>query len=1028
MTGFPTGDRPTDFTELAKGKITLDKNDNSASMEVTWKGHRIQLKVHYDSSNFDESQASKDLGHTLDKLLEMHAPEKIKESEGLFEESFRVTSVNAAKTFSIQNIGSLEQAKIKNTNLALEKASHGSIDQNQVIERLAGQSPGTYLLRSHSTEADIRIISYVNENKGIGHIIQRPIEDQPGQYQVTIKDNKKTINGIGDIFEDPELSNLLKYPFSSETTVPKLTPEKMLELAFHNKKERSLYALNDQPKGTFIVYNSQSDVPPKTIIECKTGPLNFDIAYIVCTPSPTKPHAFIVAADINNNEIKKELSSLSELFTDKDFKDLMKTPLIPKSDIEAFQQVNVANIAKGNKLYAEVINQNLSFSAAKKIVSKQGKGKFAVCQDPGSSTLMIVFKNSTGELRTVPCTIHSPGFEVNGNYYKEFYDFCQDPIFEKQLKAICEILPNPIIPKLSIDYKIIPSTMSEEEIAKQTPDELLCLIGKGVSVSAEHILSITEKITGGLPQAAIDNPSILTTLHKLYDKAAEILIEEGRINEAFKARAMAAEKIVYPDTHPLHQMNQAIAKGAGKQKIPDFGAHFSEMDSGTVKGGNLRAWTRRMEGKETNCFEFKLCPYARNDFQYMYTLIQQNQEEFKNSLPGLLRDKEMTLTTVPQYYRKKNEEGDFSTEEGINPWYAQAIQIEFKGIGKVHIGNSPEVGCMINEVNVELDAELPAGEGLKALHQMMAVLGCGPVVGAQREEDRRRLQVAQIFRAYFPKHAICMEQAKEFYELPVDDLIEKIHQEFPEVKDSGIFQKYLKDHPELLKLEEIYPGRSIWCLADLAEQIKEKGGIGLMQGVGQSSFNDAVDSLIPILTKGNLSTQDRFLAGLIIYGASSSEDLASGGGDQSFTRMITKNLENKDINEFRFHGNIQVLWDMSVVNRVSYGFEIDTYGVKNTQDKGYLKYASRQNLMELAETLKSDAYLNEVMVKNRMAPDFIRGLVVQSDEERERLIDRLKNVEGLITLESGEERINGLPLDKFIYTAKQFGRHMWEKS
>ena len=52
-----------------KGPITLDKKSNTASMVVSFKGHRLSVKVGYSTSNFNESQAANDLESTLAKML-----------------------------------------------------------------------------------------------------------------------------------------------------------------------------------------------------------------------------------------------------------------------------------------------------------------------------------------------------------------------------------------------------------------------------------------------------------------------------------------------------------------------------------------------------------------------------------------------------------------------------------------------------------------------------------------------------------------------------------------------------------------------------------------------------------------------------------------------------------------------------------------------------------------------------------------------------------------------------------------------
>ncbi|QLH37174.1 MAG: hypothetical protein HWD61_14365 [Parachlamydiaceae bacterium] len=197
------------------------------------------------------------------------------------------------------------------------------------------------------------------------------------------------------------------------------------------------------------------------------------------------------------------------------------------------------------------------------------------------------------------------------------------------------------------------------------------------------------------------------------------------------------------------------------------------------------------------------------------------------------------------------------------------------------------------------------------------------------------MQIAQLFRAYFPQEAYELEQTKIYFEYPISELKQKIEETVPEMK--GIFKRYLEDHPELMKKEEIYLGKTIWTITDLSKQMKAKGAWGLMSGI--NSFSEACK----ILKYGALSTEDRFKAGMIVMGTSSCEDL--GVGCKSvFTRLITPNLKSK-LSKMDFKGRLQVLYDLDAVNRVSYGYKMDKFGSKTCRlfQKRYARSINRKN-------------------------------------------------------------------------------------
>ena len=157
------------------------------------------------------------------------------------------------------------------------------------------------------------------------------------------------------------------------------------------------------------------------------------------------------------------------------------------------------------------------------------------------------------------------------------------------------------------------------------------LSSRGVIITSYQFLSAAEQIHALLPKAAVNNPELLTTMHKLYDKAAELMMDQGDYTEAFRIRSMAAQNVEFPPSHPLHDMAGAIAEETKMQSNPLYGAHFSQLDSGVLKGGHLRAWSRKLnEDQVTNCFEFKVSKYARNDIQANIKAIQNNLNAFKN--------------------------------------------------------------------------------------------------------------------------------------------------------------------------------------------------------------------------------------------------------------------------------------------------------------------------------------------------------------------------------------------------------------
>ena len=137
-------------------------------------------------------------------------------------------------------------------------------------------------------------------------------------------------------------------------------------------------------------------------------------------------------------------------------------------------------------------------------------------------------------------------------------------------------------------------------------------------------------------------------------------------------------------------------------------------------------------------------------------------------------------------------------------------------------------------------------------------------------------------------------------------------------------------------------------------------------------------------------------------------------------------MGDKDINDIVFHGNVQALFDLNLVNRGAYGYDTDLFGVKNSNNPQYSNYENRDNLIEFIKNIKDDTG-NEVMVKNRIGPEFIKGFVVSNEYDKNFLMAKLRE-NGLVEKEDGIEYVIGkdIPLEDFIHIGNHFKQKMWE--
>ena len=519
-------------------------------------------------------------------------------------------------------------------------------------------------------------------------------------------------------------------------------------------------------------------------------------------------------------------------------------------------------------------------------------------------------------------------------------------------------------------------------------------------------------------------PSQTTNIYHLISELAKKEVVNQNFAQIFRLHSLAAESINILRNHPLYNLESAIAEGTSKQCDPSLGANFSDFDTTVVKNGTLHAIKRIIDGQPTFCFDFKISHFARNELKIYVDIINAHLDEFQSALPDEFKKLQIKTDAIQSYL--VGEKNTFSRKNTYEPKTEEgtAIEITFDGIGKIILGNNDECGCMYNWIQVEISEKIPDNERLKKMQQMLWLIGLGPVFGQQTKESDERMKIAQLFRAFYPASCTSWDTNKRFYELPIDKLKQEIIAQEPEM--AAIFDKYLKQSPELMKKIDIMPGKQIWGISDLGSQIKAKGGWGIFMGVGNRGWTEAKTAVSRILTQGAFSSEQRFIAGWFYPGLSSEDDLNSGGGDQVFTRMVTKNL-NPSIKAYTYAGEAQVLFDLeSIASRIPYGSPTDEYGVKHSQHSSYDVYQNRLNLMEFAATLepKEKNQNNEVMVKNCIEPTHVIGIVVQNDSRKKELIDHLVS-EGIAKKENDTIYIGTHPAEDFIRVSNEFQEKMW---
>jgi hypothetical protein len=583
-------------------------------------------------------------------------------------------------------------------------------------------------------------------------------------------------------------------------------------------------------------------------------------------------------------------------------------------------------------------------------------------------------------------------------------------IYRSEARQLADAIPLPIRSQVAAEVNGLASSLlsklaeAKNKIKTEGDIEAAKFLEEGISeiimdFPDEKIAPLSRDLASQISKLFI---SFASTQMKTFDQL-EIYI--GRINNFAQMVGKTIKKT--QDIHPLYYFDKAIAEQRAKQPKPIWGAYFSGFNT---KGGHVHASRNIINGKEWNCIDFKIPIPIRNKLQEGLLKILANPQAFNQALPPGLCES-ATVTSSTQAFRKRDDNVFTDKDRLLLP--NGTIEFDFKGLGRVIIGNDPNSRCLYNWVNVEMAADLPPGEGILKLNQMLTLIGIGPLDKDPQVDEK--IKIAQLTRAFYPALITAMAGQEEFYQLTPDELKKRICEAKPQM--GSIFDKYLAK----MRKEAIFPVKSVWVVPDLANSVRDQGAWGLMAGMGKNEpFEDVCGYLVRRLKEGTISSMDRFAAGWIKHGASSIRDLNSGGGDQVFLRMIGKELEMTEIQQFVFSGTMQVLYDLSILNRGAYAYYEDKFGAK-----GIPLYENRSDLLTFAKNLRGHHHNNEVMIKNRIPPEYIIGAVVSSVKQKRKLIETLRKA-GVVV----NDKINGVPVEEFVHIRaidQPFEKTMWRR-
>lgn len=568
-----------------------------------------------------------------------------------------------------------------------------------------------------------------------------------------------------------------------------------------------------------------------------------------------------------------------------------------------------------------------------------------------------------------------------------------------------------------------------------------------------------------------------TKILELIEMSARKFIQNGFIEEAILARKEAAE-ISFSSFHPLDNLEKAITEKSCLIDTKTFGqvnlgAHFNKLDTSQLKGSNLRGVKKEVKYKDEikSFFEFNfdLMPAYRERFNEQVKIIQEQQALY-HELGLSIKVKSSTFEY--RFFEK----GLFLPENHAkNVKLGSSTEIQFQGIGKVIIGSDPAIWTNYNRVTIQIDSD----KSLSDLQQMLTQLGLGSLLGVSSQNDREKIKLMYLFRAFYPKEAFVLERNPSFYENSIEEMKRQI------ILSNSVMEAFIEHFFPTMGETEILPGKIRYTIPALIDSAKDGGALGLVHEIAGEKRQDKIECLVGILKNGLIATQQRWDSGAFYQGQSSKADHSYGGADSVFARLVTKNTieemreeekeeleespslspvetssstlqttmmnqlqeindffgkmeqepEKKQVKIIEKPGRIVLQIKLKAVELNPYQYVYDNYGSRNpattfSKNSRQVSYKDRLNLLDFILAVKeTETDEEELMFKNRLAPNYFFGVVVSKQLKNE-IIDRLQK-ENLLNVKNNVLCYQDIPIDEFILempSASEYEAHILKYS
>ncbi|HSX03337.1 MAG TPA: hypothetical protein VLG76_01265 [Rhabdochlamydiaceae bacterium] len=459
---------------------------------------------------------------------------------------------------------------------------------------------------------------------------------------------------------------------------------------------------------------------------------------------------------------------------------------------------------------------------------------------------------------------------------------------------------------------------------------------------------------------------------------------------------------------PLDKRDKEVILTDSAGNAFNFGVYFNGNGKGTVKGMNLQFRTHQGNGKEMVELDFKVNHLFRDR-------LEKVMDGMKGFNSGEL--KEFLRLTGSHADGIKIEQVPFKFSNEVDMEMGTACKITLEGLGSVTIGDTKLYPNLYDRVRVEVSKE----QNLYQVHELLSFFNLDDALRTSSQEDVERLKMGQLFRVFHPKEATLFEREESFFTLSLEQLKSEMVKKAPEMEKT--FQEYLPK----MQAREIFPGRVRYSITGLSERLYQEGARSLVSTI-TGPRNEAFDRAASVIKMGMLAPEMRYSNGMAVNGLGPFVDFFSGGGDSVFTQLLTENnfRQQMDLGEL-YWGDVRMLFSLDLLETGTYQYHSDALGWRRLIEPSdpesvydWNPYLDRPNIIDfVADEQVSSSYGHEVMVKERIPPSMIQGLIVPNETVKNNLLShfRSKNIIGLNP--EGHETILNIPIERFIHVGKQ---------